>query len=176
MISLRMLVTQTKTGFSHEAPYELPQRPEVYYDARSNAGAEPPYVPDGRGGPPPPPPGGNLGAFQGLCGTRTGNMPIQSGYYATPFNQHPIDMAFPPNATYNVLAEEGMYPDLEPPHQSGFFQQLGQNIADSAREGAINQAGQMGAAVGAGAVTLAGQVLQRAGGAIRDGALRTLDF
>ena len=92
MISLRMLVTPQK-GFSHEAPYEPPQRPEVYYDAMSDAGADPPYVPDGGGGPPPPPPpppppGGNQGAFQGLFGTRTGNTPTQSGYYATPFNQH----------------------------------------------------------------------------------------
>ena len=69
-----------KTGFSHELPYEPPQRPEVYYDAMSDAGdgvsTEPPYMPDGRGGPPPPPPG-NLGAFQGLFGSRTGNTPIQ---------------------------------------------------------------------------------------------------
>ena len=36
-----------KAGFSHEAPYEPPSRPDVYYDARSEAGAEPPYVPDG---------------------------------------------------------------------------------------------------------------------------------
>ena len=84
-----------KPGFSHEAPYEPPQRPEVYYDAMLDAGADPPYVPDGRGSPPPPPPG-NQGAFQGLFGSRTGNMPIQSGYYATPFNQNPIDMPFPP--------------------------------------------------------------------------------
>ena len=27
-----------KSGFSHEFPYELPPRPEVYYDARSEAG------------------------------------------------------------------------------------------------------------------------------------------
>ena len=91
-----------KTGFSHEAPYEPPQRPEVYYDARSDAGADPPYVPDGGGRPPPPPPPGNLGAFQGLFGTRTGNMPIQSGYYATPFDQNPIQMPLYPNAPYNI--------------------------------------------------------------------------
>ena len=40
-------------------------------------------------------------------------MPIQSGYYATPFSQNPIVMPFYPNAPYNILAEEGMYPDLE---------------------------------------------------------------
>ena len=141
-----------KTGFSHEAPYEPPQRSEVYYDARSDAGADPPYASDGGGGPPPPPP---PGTFQGLFGTRTGNMPIQSGYYATPFNQNTIHMPAYPNAPYNILAEEGMYPDLEPP-QPGLLRRIGQNIADSAREGAINQAGQMGAALGASAVTLAG--------------------
>ena len=120
-----MLVTY-KTGFSHEVPYQPPPRPEVYYDARSDYGdgvsTEPPYMPDSQGGglPPPPPPPGNLGAFEGLFGSRTGNMPIQTGYYATPFSQHPIQMPVPPNATYNILAEEGMYPDLEPP-QPGFF-------------------------------------------------------
>ena len=76
-------------------------------------------------------------------------------------------MPVPPNATYNILAEEGMCPDLEPP-QPGLLQRMGQNIADSAREGAINQAGQMGAAVGAGAATLGGQALRRIGGAVRD--------
>ena len=60
-----------------------------------------------------------------------------------------------PNAPYNILVEEGMYPDLEPP-QPGLLRRIGQNIADSAREGAINQAGQMGAALGASAVSLAG--------------------
>ena len=35
-----------KSGFSHEFPYEPPPRPEVYYDARSDAGSEPPYVTD----------------------------------------------------------------------------------------------------------------------------------
>ena len=53
---------------------------------------------------------------------------------------------------------------------------MGQNIADSAREGAINQAGQIGAAVAAGAVSLGSQALQRVGGAIRDGAIRTFDW
>ena len=53
---------------------------------------------------------------------------------------------------------------------------MGQNIADSAREGAINQAGQIGAAVGAGAVNLGGQALQRVGGAIRDGAVSTFNW
>ena len=83
------------------------------------------------GGPSPPP--GNLGVFQDLFGTRTGNMPIQSGYYATPFSQNPMVMPLQPNASYNILAEEGMYPDLAPPPQPGVFQQMGQNIADSAR-------------------------------------------
>ena len=123
---------------------------------------------EAEGGPPPPPPG-NLGALQGLFGTRTGNMPIQSGYYAQQFSQNPVVMPVYPNAPYNTLVEEGMYPGLEPP-QPGLLRRIGQNIADSAREGAINQAGQMGAAVGAGAVSLAGQALRRAGGAIRDGA------
>ena len=53
---------------------------------------------------------------------------------------------------------------------------MGQNIADSARQGAINQAGELGAAVGAGAVSLAGQALQRVGGAVRDGVVRTFDW
>ncbi len=53
---------------------------------------------------------------------------------------------------------------------------MGQHIADSAREGAMNQAGQIGAAVGAGAVSLGSQALQRVGGAIRNGATRTLDW
>ena len=100
-----------KTSFSHEAPYEPPPRPEVYFDARSDAGdgvlTEPPYMPESRGGgppppPPPPPPPGNLGVFEGLFGSRTGNMPIQTGYYATPFSQNPIVMPVPPNATYNI--------------------------------------------------------------------------
>ena len=82
-------------------------------------------------------------------------MPIQSGYYATSFNQNPIVMPVYPNAPYNILVEEGMYPNLEPP-QPGLIRRIGQTIADSAREGAINQAGQMGAALGASAVTLAG--------------------
>ena len=76
-----------KSGFSHEFPYEPPPRPDVFFDARSDedsAPSEPPYMPDGRGGGgggggggwgPPPPPPGNLGALQGLFGTRTGNMP-----------------------------------------------------------------------------------------------------
>ena len=85
-------------------------------------------------------------------------------------------MPLQPNSSYNILAEQGMYPDLAPPPQPGFFQQMGQNIADSAREGAINQAGQIGVAVGAGAVGLAGQALQRVGGAVRDGAVRTLNW
>ena len=34
----------------------------------------------------------------------------------------------------------------------------------------------MGAAVGAGAVSLAGQALQRVGGAVRDGAIHTFDW
>ena len=92
-------------------------------------------------------------------------MPIQTGYYATAFNQEPMQMPIPPNPTYNILAEEGQNP--EPP-QPGFFQQVGQNFAHSAREGAINQAGEMGAGVGAGAATLGGQALRRIGGAIRD--------
>ena len=179
-----------KSGFSHEFLYEPPPRPDVFFDARSDedsAPSEPPYMPDGRGGggggggggldpPPPPPPPGNLGALQGLFGTRTGNMPIQSGYYAPQFSQNPVMMPVYPNAPYNILAEEGMCPDIAPPPQPGFFQQMGRNIADSAREGAINQAGQIGAAVGAGAVGLAGQALQRVGGAIRDGAVRMLNW
>ena len=123
MITLRIWGGLKKTGFSHEAPYEPPQRPEVYYDARSDAGADPPYLPDGGEGPHPPPPSGNLGAFQGLFGTRTGNMPIQSGYYATPFNQNLLVMPLYASAPYNILAEEGMYPDLPPP-QPGLFQQI----------------------------------------------------
>ena len=65
----------------------------------------------GDGAPPPPP--GNLGIFQSLYGSRTGNKPIQSGQYAdyaTPFSQNPIVMPLYPNAPYNILAEEGMYP------------------------------------------------------------------
>ena len=127
-----------KACFSLEVPYEPPQRPEVYYDARSDAGDGVPtellYMPDSRGGgPPPPPPPGNLGGFQGQFGSRTGNMAIQTGYYATPFSQNPVVMPVPPNAnaTYNVLAEEGQNP--EPP---GVLQRMGQNIADSARKGA----------------------------------------
>ena len=100
-------------------------------------------------------------------------MPIQTGYYATPFSQNPMEMPVPPNATYNILVEEGQRP--EPP-QPGLLQRVGQNIADSAREGAMNQAGQMGAAVGAGAATLGGQALRRIGGAVRDGAVRTFDW
>ena len=63
-----------KTGFSHEAPYEPPPRPEVYFDARSDAGdgvlTEPPYTPHSRGGgppPPPPPPPGNLCVCSKAC-------------------------------------------------------------------------------------------------------------
>ena len=80
-------------------------------------------------------------------------------------------MVFSLNATYNILAEEGQNPGPEPP-QPGLLRRIGQNVADSAREGAINQAGQIGAAMGAGAVTLAGQALQRVGGAVRDGAVQ----
>ena len=98
-----------------------------------------------------------LGAFRGLFGSRTGNVLIQSRYYATPFSQNPIAMPVYPNAACNVLIEEGMYPGLDPqPQQPGLLRRIGQNIADSAIEGAINQAGQMGAALGASAVTLAG--------------------
>ncbi len=93
-----------------------------------------------------------------------------------PFNQYPISMPYPPNATYNVLIEEGMCPGLEPPPQPGLFQQMGQNNAHSAREGSINQAGRIGAAVGASAISLGSQALQRVGGAIRDGAIRTFDW
>ncbi len=51
-----------KSGFSHEAPFQLPQRDEVYYDARSDAGGEDSYSGScGRQGPPTPP--GNLGVF-----------------------------------------------------------------------------------------------------------------
>ena len=89
-------------------------------------------MPDGGGGGgrgggwgPPPPPPGNLGALQGLFGTRPGNMPIQSGYYAPQFSQNPVMMPVYPNAPYNILAEEGMCPDIAPPPQPGCFQQMG---------------------------------------------------
>ena len=77
-------------------------------------------------------------------------------------------MPIPPNASYNILAEEGL--NLAPEH--GFFQQMGQNIADSARCGALNQAGEIGATMGAGAVSLGSQALQGVGGAVRDRAVR----
>ena len=78
---------------------------------------------------------------------------MQSGFYATQFDQPPVQMPVPPNAAYNTLQEEGQEPAPEPP---GLFQQMGQNLADSARSGAINQAGEMGAALGS-------QALQRVG-------------
>ena len=53
---------------------------------------------------------------------------------------------------------------------------MGQTFAESARSGAINQAGEIGVAVGAGAASLGGQALQRVGGAVRDGAVRALDW
>ena len=160
-----------KGGFSHEVPYEPPARPDVYYDARSD-GAQTPFPSDeaqtlssGFGPPPPPPPGG-YGVFESLYGNRPGNQPMQSGYFATQFEQPPMQAPVPPNAAYNTLVEEGRNPPPEPP---GIFQQMGQNLADSARAGAINQAGQMGAALGS-------QALQRVGGAVRDGAVRAFNW
>ena len=79
-----------KSGFSHEAPFQPPQRDEVYYDARSDAGGEdPPYSGSGGGRgppppPPPPPPPGNLGVLADLFRQRPGNQPIQSGFMAPP--------------------------------------------------------------------------------------------
>ena len=85
-----------KGGFSHEVPYEPPARPDVFYDARSDgaqtpfpSGDEPQALSSGFGPPPPPPPGG-YGVFESLYGNRPGNQPMQSGYYATPFEQPPM--------------------------------------------------------------------------------------
>jgi hypothetical protein len=160
-----------KGGFSHELPYEPPARPDVFYDARSD-GTQTPFPNDesqalssGFGPPPPPPPGG-YGVFEGMFGSRPGNQPMQSGYAATQFEQPPVQVPVPPNAVYNTLTEEGQNPAPEPP---GFFGELGQGFADSARSGAINQAGQMGAALGS-------QALQRVGGAVRDGAVRAFNW
>ena len=160
-----------KGGFSHELPYEPPARPDVFYDARSD-GAQTPFPSDGPQtlssgfGPPPPPPPGGYGVFESLFGNRPGNQPMQSGYAATQFEQPPVQVPVPPNAAYNTLVEEGRNPPPEPP---GFFGELGQGLADSARSGAINQAGQMGAALGS-------QAFQRVGGAVRDGAVRAFNW
>ena len=161
-----------KGGFSHEVPYEAPARPDVFYDARSD-GAQTPFPSDEQPaplssgfGPPPPPPPGGYGVFESLYGNRPGNQPMQSGYSATQFEQPPMQAPIPPNAAYNTLVEEGRNPPPEPP---GIFQQMGQNLADSARSGAINAAGEMGAALG-------GQALQRVGGAVRDGAVRAFNW
>jgi len=62
-----------KGGFSHELPYEPPARPDVFYDARSEGGAQTPFPGDeepqalssGFGPPPPPLPGG-YGVFESL--------------------------------------------------------------------------------------------------------------
>jgi hypothetical protein len=155
-----------KGGFSHETPYEPPAQPEVFYDARSDGalGDEPSLPPGGGFGPPPPPPPGGYGVFEPLFGNRVGNQPIQSGYYEPP-EQPPVQIQVPPNAQYNFLSEEGQNPAPEP----GFFRQMGQTLADSARSGAINQAGEIGAAVG-------GAALQSVGGAVRDGALRAFSW
>ncbi len=160
-----------KGGFSHEVPYEPPARPEVFYDARSD-GAQTPFPSDepqplssGFGPPPPPPPGG-YGIFESFYGSRPGNQPMQSGYYAPQFEEPPVQMPIPPNAAYNTLLEEGRNPEPEPP---GLLRQMGQSIADSARSGAINAAGEMGAAIGS-------QALQRVGGAVRDGAVRAFNW
>ena len=152
-------------------PYEPTARPDVFYDARSDGTQTPPFPGDepslmpGGGGPPPPPPGG-YGVSESLFGNRPGNQPMQSGYYATQFDQPPVQVPIPPNAANNALAEEGQEPAPEPPR---FFQQMGQNLYDSARSGAINQAGAMGAALGS-------QALQRVGGAVRDGAVRAFNW
>ena len=160
-----------KGGFSHELPYEPPARPDVFYDARSD-GAQTPFPSDGPQtlssgfGPPPPPPPGGYGVFESLFGNRPGNQPMQSGYAATQFEQPPVQVPVPPNAAYNTLVEECRNPAPEPP---GFFGELGQGLADSARSGAINQAGQMGAALG-------GQAFRRVGGAVWDGAVRAFNW
>ena len=57
------------------------------------------------------------GVFEGLFGSRVGNMPIQSGYYGAPFDQPLVQMPVPPNFSCNILAEEGLNPAPEP----GFF-------------------------------------------------------
>jgi hypothetical protein len=158
-----------KGGFSHETPYEPPAQSDVFYDARSDD--ESPLPPGGGFGPPPPPPPGGYGVFEPLFGNRVGNRPIQSGYYQPP-EQPSVQIQPPPNAQYNFLSEEGQNPEPEP----GLLQQMGQNLADSARTGAINRAGELGAAAGGAAVGLGGQALQRVGGAIRDGAVRAFDW
>ena len=161
-----------KGGFSHEVPHEPPARPDVFYDAMGD-GAQTPFPSDdepqalssGFGPPPPPPPGD--GVFESLYGNRPGNQPmLQSGYYATQFEQPPVQVPIPPNAAYNTLAEEGRNPAPEPP---GLLRQMGGNLADSARSGAINAAGEMGAVLGS-------QALRRAGGAVRDGAVRAFGW
>ena len=62
------------------------------------------------------------------------------------------------------------------PVQPGFFQQVGQTFRDGARSGALERVGEAGAVLGAGAATLGGQALRGIGGAIRDEAVRTLDW
>ena len=81
----------------------------------------------------------------------------------------------PPPTTRNFLQEEGVQLPPEPA-QPGFFQQVGQTLRDSARAGALERVGEAGAVLGAGAATLGGQALRRVGGAVRDGAVRTLDW
>ena len=160
-----------KGGFSHETPYEPPARPEVFYDARPDGAQtpgptdEPQALSSGFGPPPPPPPGG-YGIFESLYGNRPGNQPMQSGYYASVSEQPQVQVSIPPNAAYNTLVEEGRNPAPQPP---GFLRQMGGNLADSARSGAMDAAGAMGAALG-------GQAAQRIGGAVRDGAVRAFDW
>ena len=49
-------------------------------------------------------------------------------------------------------------------------------MRESARSAALERVGEAGAALGAGAATLGGQALRRIGGAVCDGAVRTLDW
>ena len=125
--------------------------------------------------PPPPPPPGNLGVFSALYGQRAGNQPIQSGFMAPFPAAPPAQIPLYPQPTRNFLEQEGI--ELPPePVQPGFFQQVSQSIRDGARSAALERAGQFGAALGAGAANVGGQVLRGVGGAIRDGAVRAFDW
>ena len=123
----------------------------------------------------PPPPPGNPGVFSALYGQRAGNQPIQSGFVAPFPVAPPVQISLYPQLTRNYLEQEGV--ELPPPPvQPSFFQQVSQSIRDGARSAAMERAGQFGAAVGAGAANVGGQVLRGVGGAIRDGAVRAFDW
>lgn len=135
-----------KSGFAHDQPRPPPERPDVFFDARSGNDDD-----DG---------GDDDGSFGRPFGRAPGNLPIQSGHAIFPpgFGSPPEHLLEElPNPRQNVIQEEALAMPPEPP---GFIERLS-DVGGFARQMAM---------------AYAQNRLRAMGGAVVDGALDIKNF